>query len=276
MAINFKKIDKQSQIEIIEKVINGTSMRKIEQEYGVTRQSVSKYLKDNQINIKISGRRKYIHDFDYFENIDNEHKAYWLGFMFADGYIVDYSNNYGEDSFGIKLKKDDKQHLEKFKLDISATNPILDTSDDFVESCRIQCTSQKTVDDLISKGCVKRKSLILQPPKNVPSILIKDFIRGYFDGDGSLSYYITNKNYRNYQIKIVSTQEFCEWLLDFFKKGNIYQDKRTQKTWVYEAGGIYQVKTICDFLYKNTTIYLERKYNQYLEMLKYCESRGIN
>lgn len=276
MAINFKKIDKQSQIEIIEKVINGTSMRKIEQEYGVTRQSVSKYLKDNQINIKISGRRKYIHDFDYFENIDNEHKAYWLGFMFADGYIVDYSNNYGEDSFGIKLKKDDKQHLEKFKLDISATNPILDTSDDLVESYRIQCTSQKTVDDLISKGCVKRKSLILQPPKNVPSILIKDFIRGYFDGDGSLSYYITNKNYRNYQIKIVSTQEFCEWLLDFFKKGNIYQDKRTQKTWVYEAGGIYQVRTICDFLYKNTTIYLERKYNQYLEMLKYCESRGIN
>ena len=161
MAENIKTLSEEKRNELINKCINGTSMRQLEKEYNITRQSISKYIKDNNISIKISGRRKYIHDFDFFEKIDNEIKAYWLGFMFADGYIVDYSNNYGEDSFGIKLHQKDFSHLEKFKTDLNATNPILDTTEK-TPSCRLLCTSQKTVNDLIDKGCEKRKSLILK------------------------------------------------------------------------------------------------------------------
>lgn len=274
MAINIKTLSEEKRNELINKCINGTSMRQLEKEYNVTRQSISKYIKDNNIIIKISGRRKYTHNFDYFEIIDNEHKAYWLGFMFADGYIVDHSKNYGEDCFGIKLHQKDWNHLEKFKKDLNATNPILDTSGE-TPSCRLLCTSQKTVNDLIDKGCIKQKSLLLEPPKNIPEELLFHFIRGYFDGDGSLSYYISKNDYKNYQIKILSTEDFCKWLLDIFQIGNIYYDKRTQATWVYEIGGNKQVTNFCKKIYNNSTIFLDRKYDKYNEMLKYVEKQGI-
>lgn len=90
---------------------------------------------------------------------------------------------------------------------------------------------------MIDKGCVKRKSLILKQPKGVPEKFIFDFIRGYFDGDGCLTYYSFENNRRAYQIKIVSTEEFCRWLFDIFKVGNFYYDKRTKATWIYEVGG---------------------------------------
>lgn len=107
MAKNIKTLSEEKRNELINKCINGISMRKLEKEYNINRASISKYIKENNIEIKISGRRKYIHNFDFFEKIDNERKAYWLGFMFADGYIVDYSNTYGEDSFGVKLHQKD-------------------------------------------------------------------------------------------------------------------------------------------------------------------------
>ena len=273
MAVNIKTLSEEKRKELINKCINGTSMRQLEKDYNITRQSISKYIKDNNITIKISGRRKYIHDFDYFENIDNEHKAYWLGFMFADGYIVDYSSTYGEDSFGVKLHQKDQEHLKKFKKDLKATNPILDTSEK-TPSCRLLCTSQKTVNDLIDKGCIKQKSLLLEPPKKVPDKLLFHFIRGYFDGDGSLSFYTSKNDYKNYQIKILSTEEFCKWLLDIFQMGNIYYDKRTKATWVYEVGGNKQVANFCKMIYDNSTIYMDRKYNEYNEMLKYVERQG--
>lgn len=66
----------------------------------------------------------YYHNENYFEVIDNEHKAYWLGFMFADGYISNRDDTYGEDQFGISLAKEDIQTLYQFKQDINSTNPI--------------------------------------------------------------------------------------------------------------------------------------------------------
>ena len=107
--------------------------------------------------------------------------------MFADGYIVDNEKRYGQDAFGLALAKDSIDSLEKFKKSIKATNPITwDTSKKGSQpQGRLLMRSQKTVNDLIDKGCVKQKSLILQPPKNIPDDLIRHFIRGFFDGDGS-------------------------------------------------------------------------------------------
>lgn len=45
--------------------------------------------------------------------------------------------------------------------------------------------------DLSKHGCVPNKSLILKFPTTLPNELVNDFIRGYFDGDGSV--YINNK-----------------------------------------------------------------------------------
>lgn len=194
--------------------------------------------------------------------------------MFADGYITDYSNRYGEDKFGITLHSDDIDTLEKFKISIKSTNPITDVSSNGRSLRRIIMSSQKTVDDLISHGCVKQKSLILKPPINVPDNLIHHFIRGFFDGDGSIFW---NKseferhetwNTPSYSICITSTKEMIEWIIDQVGFGNLKKEERREKTWYYRQDGNKKVKAFCDYIYKDATIFMERKYKLYQDLVK--------
>ena len=275
MAISINKVDAETKNKIIEAYKNNMSLREIEKEFKVLRATVSKFLEEQNIK-KIKGNhyRKYFHDFDFFENIDTEEKAYWLGFMFADGYIVNHENRYGEDSFGLTLAEDSLDSIEKFKKSLHATNPILyDNSKSIGQPlAKIVLTSQKTVNDLIDKGCVKQKSLILQPPKKVPEKLLSHFIRGFFDGDGSLMKYNYN-NYPSYQIGFTTTYEMAIWLREIFGKGDIRKEKRRDFTWYYSIGGNRQVLDICHYMYDEATIWMDRKYARYQELLaKYNES----
>lgn len=278
MGINIKQLNDEQIQSIIQDYQNNKSIRQIEKDYGVTRKSVAKYLEDIGVKTtKGNHYRKYTHQYDYFENIDTEEKAYWLGFMFADGYIVDYSNKYGEDKFGITLHSKDISTLKQFKTCIQSTNPITDVSSNGRSLMRIIMSSQKTVDDLISHGCLKQKSLILKPPVGVPKNLIHHFIRGYFDGDGSIFW---NKseferhetwNTPSYIINITSTKEMIEWIIDQVGFGNLTKEKRRQKTWYYRQSGNQKVKDFCEYIYKDATIFMERKYQLYQELLKYTE-----
>lgn len=275
MAISINKVDAETKNKIIEAYKNNMSLREIEKEFKVLRATVSKFLEEQNIK-KIKGNhyRKYFHDFDFFENIDTEEKAYWLGFMFADGYIVNHENRYGEDSFGLTLAEDSLDSIEKFKKSLNATNPILyDNSKSIGQpQAKIVLTSQKTVNDLIDKGCVKQKSLILQPPKKVPEKLLSHFIRGFFDGDGSLMKYNYN-NYPSYNINFTTTYEMAIWLRDIFGKGDVRKEKRRDFTWYYSIGGNRQVLDICHYMYDEATIWMDRKYARYQELLaKYNES----
>ena len=252
-------------------------MRQIEKDYNVTRQSVAKFLEEKEIKItKGNHHRIYKHDFDFFEDINTEEKAYWLGFMFADGYIVDYSNNYGEDKFGITLHSKDIQTLESFKQSIKSTNPITDVSSNGRSLRRIIMSSQKTVNDLISHGCVKQKSLILKPPINIPDKLIHHFIRGFFDGDGSIYWNKSaferydNWNKPSYSICITSTKEMIEWIIDQIGIGHLSKEPRREHTWYYRQDGNNKVKIFCNYIYKDATIFMERKYQLYQDLLKIC------
>lgn len=275
MGKNIKYVDESIKQKIIQDYQNCKSIRQIEQDYGVTRYSVTKYLEEQNIKTtKGNHHRKYIHQFDYFEIIDTEEKAYWLGFMFADGYIVDYSNRYGEDKFGITLHSDDIETLEKFRESIKSTNPITDVSSNGRSLRRIIMSSQKTVDDLISHGCVKQKSLILKPPINVPDDLINHFIRGFFDGDGSIFWNKSEFEHHNswntpsYSVSITSTKEMIDWIIDQVGFGNLKKEERREKTWYYKQNGNKKVKAFCEYIYKDATIFMERKYKLYQDLVK--------
>ena len=136
--------------------------------------------------------KKYICNNSYFENIDTQEKAYWLGFIYADGYIGKNNNN---GRFGISLSTEDIDHLYKFKESIESSHPInkYRVSSGYkigAEYCRIIICEEKLVNDLIKQGCVYNKTNILSPP-NIDKKLRRHFIRGYMDGDGSI---IIHKN----------------------------------------------------------------------------------
>ena len=276
MAISINKVSEEIKQKIIKDYQNNISLRNLEKKYNVSRSTISLYLERKGIK-KIKGNhyRKYFHDEDFFEKIDSEEKAYWLGFMFADGYIVDNEKRYGQDAFGLALAKDSIDSLEKFKKSIKATNPITwDTSKKGSQpQGRLLMRSQKTVNDLIDKGCVKQKSLILRPPKNIPDDLIRHFIRGFFDGDGSLIKYERTKNSIAYSINITSTYEMVKWIKQVFQMGQIFPEKRREQTWYFTVGGNQQVIKLYHYLYDEATIWMDRKYNRFQELLnKYSEN----
>ena len=159
----------------------------------------------------------------------------------------------------------------KFKNSIQATNPITyDNRKVGQRQCRILLTSQKTVDDLINQGCVKHKSLILKPPTKVPTEFLNHFIRGFFDGDGSITkYYTPNKNLVTneycYGINITCTKDMADWLQDYFKMGSVIKESRREKTYYYSLGGRLQLIKFFHKLYDNSHIYMDRKYNRFKE-----------
>ena len=277
-----KAIPIEIQEQIVQDYTNNISIRELNLKYGFSRPALSKLLEDLEVK-KTKGNhyRKYFHDEDFFENIDNEEKAYWLGFMFADGYIENNENHYGQDKFGLSLAQDSLDSIEKFKKSLKATNPInWDYSGQRYGKqplCKMVLTSQKTVNDLIDKGCVKQKTLILEPPKKIPDDLIRHFVRGFFDGDGSLiRYQRKNTTHISFGINFTTTKSFAEWLYKINNStGNIYKEKRREHTWYYSFSGNQQVIKFYHWLYDDATIWMDRKYQKFQELLiKYGENQG--
>ena len=270
------KLSEEEKQQIISDYKNNVSLRELEKKYHHSRKILSDWL--TKIGVKTTTGnhyRKYFHDEDFFETIDTEEKAYWLGFMFADGYIVDHSNDYGQDEFGMSLAIDSIDAIEKFKKSIKATNPIrYDTSGECKGTnkqplCKIVMRSQKTVNDLIDKGCVKQKTAILEPPKHVPDELIHHFLRGFFDGDGSLiRSQRKNSNYVNFSVDYTSTYPMIMWIFDHFKMGSICKENRREFIWYWKLGGNQQVIKFYHYLYDDATIWLDRKYNKFQELLE--------
>lgn len=127
----------------------------------------------------------YCFNENYFKSIDSSEKAYWLGFIYADGYVTG-------NKFGIALSVVDINHLMKFKESIQSSYPIKTYFSSLpyksIEYCRMILNSKSFVSDLKDKGVIYNKSLVIEFPSEeiLNKKFYKDFIRGYFDGDGSL------------------------------------------------------------------------------------------
>ena len=246
-----------------EKYLKGQSITSIAEELKISRKSFSNWLR-NQGVIIINSSKKYCYNENYFEKIDNEHKAYWLGFLYADGSIT---HKYKRHSVSLDLCEKDKTHLEKFKYDLGADNPIrigeIKLENKVFKRVRFAVFGSKICNDLIDKGCFQNKSLILKFPteEQVPEHLVRHFIRGYIDGDGSI---MLSTNKKIGRMSIVGTEEFLQTLI---KKMKWRENKMGRDGLAYNINytGTY-VKDYLDYIYKDSTIYLDRKYNKYLEI----------
>lgn len=136
------------------------------------------------------------------------------------------------------------------------------------KSYRISFRSDKCKQDLINKGCIPRKSLLLNFPtyNQVPQNLMRHFIRGYFDGDG----WFTNTE-KCFQIGIIGTENFIIGFLNEIeninKKNKIFTVHREDGAKRYVFSAYQDVLNFLNYIYKDSSIYLDRKYNHYLEFL---------
>ncbi len=121
---------------------------------------------------------------DFFSQIDNEEKAYWLGFLFADGNIV--SRHGRPTGVRLRLAYHDKDHIELFSKCIGTHTPIKTIYSNKKKQAHLSIWNVKLAGDL-SKLHIQanRGNTNLEPPA-LPSHLMRHFWRGVFDGDGSL------------------------------------------------------------------------------------------
>ena len=230
--------------------------------------------------------QKYSLDENFFENIDTEHKAYWLGFIYADGSLSKTAPKArGKNRLQIFLSKKDICILENFKKDLCFTGPIhtnkYDNSynkRDGVEVCYMQVNSSKLCSDLEGLGYVSNRYSI----PNIPNRFVRDFIRGYFDGDGCMSVYeydnkgpynVYHRKAREFSITspeeiILQFKKIFEEQCNVSKNVSIKRYKRTSKAVSLRYGGKQDVISLYHYLYDGATIYLQRKYDNFQQVLK--------
>lgn len=213
---------------------------------------------------KITGNRKYYFNNEYFDRIDTEEKAYWLGFLYADGYIS--SNNNG---FGCSLKKEDESHLKKFLNCIEINNLSCLQYEERTKSYGFDLFDANMYNRLVELGFTPNKSYDHSDKIffNIPDSFKRDFIRGLWDGDGYVSISSENKNItgivsNNNELLVTIAKYLC----------NIF-DKNFCK--VSYSDGYPRIRLsckkayfFCTYLYNNSKIYLDRKYNAYLKLNK--------
>lgn len=218
--------------------------------------------------------RKFQIDENFFEIIDSEEKAYILGFLYADG-----NNNDKNHKVCLSLSKKDEDILIKISKIIFSNNiNIINTKNNTMSNLNI--INKKISNDLTKHGCVPNKTFLLKFPE-LNKKLYNHFIRGYFDGDGMLT--ITNRLYRhckNYSstanFSITSTKEMLTVIQNIFENMKIHAQitkrykNRNNNNYTLRVSGNHNIKKIGNYIYNNATIYLNRKYKNYLLLCNLC------
>lgn len=208
---------------------------------------------------RISRKYKFSHyNLDYFEKIDSEKKAYILGFILADGCITRSMSKDGY-TLEITINKIDLHLLELIRDEIAPANNIFYKKDNTVS---LRICSKKICEDIINNyNILPNKSHIIDLNiymNNIPNIYINHFIRGYFDGDGSINYREIKK--LKFTMNImgdVDNDSTLQYILKEFNF-NLYNDKRSNLPFLQTANPkvIEQFRDKC---YSDCFIYLSRK-----------------
>ena len=229
-------------------------------QHKITRLNLKKSLYDN--------KKKQFND-GYFKNIDSAEKAYWLGFISADGTINNYRS--GQYGFKITLKKSDDNFLKKFLLAINASFNIsyknIKLKGKNYGTCEISFRSKKFVTDLL-QYITYNKTLKLHIP-DIDSEYIRHYIRGFIDGDGC--FYINHNNEKKKCFEMVAyDQSILKEIQEEFSKHNITSTIYTKKN-NNKKIGVYSNQSLINlhhYLYDDASIFMQRKYEKSFKILK--------
>ncbi|MDO8530425.1 MAG: hypothetical protein Q7S10_03425 [bacterium] len=192
----------------------------------------------------------------YFKKWSPE-MAYILGFILADGCIIEGTYKGYSEALKLGVNKKDIDILEKIKHQLSSAHKISLGKD----AAHLGIVSQIIVNDLKKLRIGYRKSLKENIP-SVPKKYVKDFIRGIVDGDGSIHF-----DKRNYPtLSICGGKNTITFLQShFISEFNIYSKvgnvkKEGGQLLFYITYRANSAKTLIGYLYNNATLYLERKF----------------
>lgn len=204
---------------------------------------------------------------DYFSVIDMPEKAYWLGFMYADGNITRQQNGRKVVSFAQK----DRAVLEKFQTALSCGYAIgrctkySSRHDKTYEWFRVCIYSDKLFDDLHRQGCIETKSLVLSVP-NPALEFPSHFIRGYNDGDGGVYF---SQNYP--RIRMRGTETLLNWIANTLP-GKCSIHPKGPTTQLFSQGWTNAIANL-HYIYKDAAVYKDDKHKTAMDILNVVRTK---
>lgn len=263
-GINYDSDKKENRSDTLNKVLElyqqGKSQIYIEKELNLTRKTIRELLKSKGIEYRDKSQQHHIRyntqiNHNAFDALTPE-SLYWIGMLYSDGHV----ETVRESAIELTLHKDDVLHLEKLKLFLNTTRPIKNGNGDCK---RLRFNSRLIRNRLVELGFTSNKSITIAPHDLLKDS--RDFWRGVVDGDGG----VYNYEHHTKQIFLCGTLETIFEFIFFCTKHGIKSKYPTQN----KGKNLYSVSyygndanLVGNLLYKDATVYLDRKYKTYLEM----------
>lgn len=255
---------------------DGLSQEKVAKNNKTSPVTVRRILKNNGIPIRKQEEwlRHYDLNQEYFDVIDTQNKAYFLGFMYADG-NVSKSNN----AIQIALQARDLHILESFKRELGCVDKPLylversKKNKNHSDIYGLMIKSEHMHDSLCKLGIIPQKTHIIKYPFFISKDLQKHFIRGAMDGDGCIHATNLSNEKEIRSVDICGTYDFCNGLKEVIE-GNLgihcslILSNKTSNIYKMTISGRNQSTKFLDWIYEDAELYLYRKYETYLSKYK--------
>ena len=235
-----------------------------------------KFIEDNYpLTTNHISNRRIRHDI--FSKIETELQAYLLGFYAADGNI-----NEKRKTFRIHLQKQDSELVYLYKDIISPDARTFTVEEHKTtgrngqevnahESFGVDITSAKLCADLVNLGIGYNKSYSDLHIPEISESLVRHFIRGYFDGDGCITIWLSKEKGKSDRVRgkfdicaksASILNEFIKFFathdikinLNYLKRDDMYRISTSSKK---------ELEKIYNMLYKDSNFYLSRKFNKF-------------
>ena len=253
MARAFQWTQEQVQ-DMVTSYQQGESAQLIGKRYGTSHQVIQSLLAKQGVLLRSNAdaNRRQTYDAHYFQFIDTEEKAYWLGFLTADGCITPGKKPGQSMRLSLHLALQDYEHLVKLKSALQASQTI-STSE---RSCSFTIFSSEIAADLVQHGILPKKTFSTKPAQVAPE-LARHYWRGVIDGDGYIS-----KDRK--QLTLIGDYEVVSGFQAFVLahcpkvKASIF---RNENIYTFKVTGTAAMQVL-EVLYEGATVCLERKYER--------------
>jgi hypothetical protein len=248
--------------------LEGKTSNDIESMTGVGESLCITILRERGVDVRGGWKRTYHFNEHAFDHIDNEHAAYFLGFLYADGSI--------NASMSAYQNIDDRDVLDKLRTFLGSDAEVRPVKKSVGAKNKKQlmyfsASSKHMVERLKKHGCTPGKSYTATFP-DISKEMRRHFIRGLWDGDGTIS--IRRGKTTQAYIGLCGTVWLCEGVADILKEVagdddcvRMYEADRHHTSFRSMAIGRGDAfRKILDWMYEDATVFLDRKMGLYKEL----------
>lgn len=242
---------------------DGQTLTFLSQKYHCRTEAIKNVL--NQYNIKIKKRgqskNRSIKE-DFFDQIDTEEKAYFLGLLFTDGNVQPDKSGKRSPQIRIQLKMSDINILQELRTILNIQSKIFYDKRKNKESAVLSFRNQHMAESLSKYGIIQNKTYLTKHLPEIPKQFRKDFLRGLLDGDGSIYQERSGRfiiDFCSYHESIC--QDFKNLCNCFLTTQNTSGIANYSSAYHIRFSRQSTVKQLATVLYKDSKISLARKYS---------------